>query len=214
MIQRGLHPGSLPARESLAPQAVTRTAASAGVSWVTDGEVGLDWYKTIFEVIDLRSFSNLWFWLALAVLWSTVSHFVIGVPHDMIRRAEREGGRAMADVEALAHIYTRRLLFIARTGGLFLLAFTSFLVTGLIILAVVYDIEFAQAVLCMLLPMLLVSSLTLRTCQRIEAGALEGEALTRCLRRHRIMIQTIGMFALFVTGMFGMYQNLTIGVFR
>lgn len=174
----------------------------------------MDWYKTIFEVIDLRSFSNLWFWLALAVLWSTVSHFVIGVPHDLIRRAEREGGTAMTDVEALAHIYTRRLLFIVRTGGIILLAFVCFLVTGLVLLAVAYDVEFAQAVLCMVLPMLVVSALTLRTCLMIEAGDLRGEELTRCLRRHRITVQTVGMFALFFTGMFGMYQNLTIGVFR
>jgi len=174
----------------------------------------LDWYKTIFEVIDLRSFSNLWFWLALAVLWSTVSHFVIGVPHDLIRRAEREGGQSMADVQALAHVYTRRILFITRSGGLFILGFLCFLITGLLLLATVYDVEFAQALLCLLLPMLIVSYLTLRTCLMIEAGELEGEALIRRLRRHRITVQTVGMFALFFTGMFGMYQNLTIGVFR
>lgn len=174
----------------------------------------MDWYKTIFEVIDLRSFSNLWFWLALAVLWSTVSHYVIGVPHDLIRRAEREAGQSLADVEALANIYTRRMLFIWRSGGMFILAFISFLVTGLVLLATVYEVEFAQAVLCLLLPMLIVGTLTLRTCQIIETDALEGEALIRRLRRHRITVQTVGMFALFFTGMFGMYQNLTIGVFR
>jgi hypothetical protein len=174
----------------------------------------LDWYKTIFEVIDLRSFSNLWFWLALAVLWSTVSHYVIGVPHDLIRRAEREAGQSLADVEALANIYTRRMLFIWRSGGMFILAFISFLVTGLILLATVYEVEFAQAVLCLLVPMLIVGTLTLRTCLIIESGTLEGEALIRRLRRHRITVQTVGMFALFFTGMFGMYQNLTIGVFR
>jgi len=181
---------------------------------VADGDGRLDWYKTIFEVIDLRSFSNLWFWLALAVLWSTVSHFVIGVPHDLLRRAEREGGQAMADVEALAGVYTRRLLFIWRSGGLVLMAFTSFLVTGLVLLGTLYRIEFAQAVLCLLLPMLIVSALTLRTCRIVEAGDLAGEDLIRRLRRHRLSVQTLGMFAIFFTGMFGMYQNLTLGVFR
>jgi hypothetical protein len=33
------------------------------------------------------------------------------------------------------------------------------------------------------------------------------------LGRHRIVVQTIGMISLFFTGMFGMYQNLTLGVF-
>lgn len=173
----------------------------------------MDWYKTIFEVIDMRSFSNLWFWLALAVLWSTVSHFVIGVPHDMMRRAQREGDEAMADVEALAHIYTRRLLFITRVGGIYLVAMLAFLTTGLLVLAFVYAVEFAQALLCMWLPMLVVGLLNLRTCLMIEGQALAGEALLRRLRIHRRSVQTVGMFSLFFTGMFGMYQNLTIGVF-
>ncbi|ESW62134.1 MAG: component of SufBCD complex [Rhodobacter sp. CACIA14H1] len=173
----------------------------------------MDWYKTIFEVIDMRSFSNLWFWLALAVLWSTTSHFVVGVPHDMIRRAAREGGQAMADVESLAHIYTRRLLFISRVGGAFAVAFLAFLTTGLLVLATAYAVEFAQALLCLLIPMQIVGAMTLRTCLMIEQGDLGGDDLLRRLRVHRMSIQTVGMFSLFFTGMFGMYQNLTLGVF-
>ncbi len=174
----------------------------------------MDWYKTIFEVIDLRSFSNLWFWLALAVMWSTVSHFVIGVPHDLIRRAERDGGQPLADVEALAHIYVRRFLFIIRNGGLVLIWFVCFLVTGLALLALLYKVEFAFAVLCLILPMLGVMSLVLRTCLKIEKADLRGPDLLRILQRHRVTVQTVGMFALFFTAMFGMYQNLTLGVFR
>lgn len=173
----------------------------------------MDWYKTIFELIDMRSFSNLWFWLSLAVLWSTTSHFVIGVPHDMIRRAWRDDGQTLSDVEQLAHIYTRRLLFIARTGGMFLVGFLAFVITGLSVLAVHYAVEFAQAVLCLAIPMTLVGALTLRTCLRIEAEDLRGEALLHRLRTHRMAVQTVGMFSLFFTGMFGMYQNLTLGVF-
>ena len=173
----------------------------------------MDWYKTIFEVIDMRSFSNLWFWIALAVLWSTVSHFVLGVPHDLIRRAHREGGQSLHDVETMAHIYVRRLLYIARAAGVLLITVISFLVTGLLVLALFYAVEFAQAVLCLLLPMLVIGALTLRTCLIIEIGQLTGDALLSRLGRHRITVQTIGMFSLFFTGMFGMYQNLTLGVF-
>lgn len=161
----------------------------------------------------MRSFSNLWFWIALAVLWSTVSHFVIGVPHDLVRRAHREGGQSLQDVETLAHIYVRRLLYITRVTGLLLIAVISFFVTGLLLLALFYSVEFAQAVLCLLLPMLLVGALTLRTCLMIEAGQLTGDALLARLGRHRITVQTVGMISLFFTGMFGMYQNLTLGVF-
>ncbi|MEC7258626.1 MAG: component of SufBCD complex, partial [Pseudomonadota bacterium] len=51
----------------------------------------MDWYSSIFELIDMRSFSNLWFWIALAVTWSTTSHWVLGVPFDMVNRARRNG---------------------------------------------------------------------------------------------------------------------------
>lgn len=173
----------------------------------------MDWYRTIFEVIDMRSFSNLWFWLGLAVMWSTVSHFVIGVPHDLIRRAEREGGVALADAQSLAQIYTRRVLFITRQGGVFLVAFACFFNAGLVTLAVFYQMEFAQAVLCLFVPLQIVSLLTLRVCRIIEKDGLEGLRLMSRLRRHRVMVQVIGMFSLFFTSLFGMYQNLTIGVF-
>lgn len=159
----------------------------------------------------MRSFSNLWFWIAIAVFWSTTSHFVVGVPHDLVRRAAREGGQALADVEALAHVYTRRILFISREGGLVLVGFMAFLTAGLLTLAVFYHVEFAQAVLCILLPMLAVTFITIRSCLRIEADALTGEALIGRLRRHRVTVQTVGMLSLFLTGLFGMYQNLTIG---
>lgn len=173
----------------------------------------MDWYAQIFEVIDMRSFSNLWFWLALAVMWSTVSHFVVGVPHDLIRRAEREGGIALADAEALARIYTRRVLFIVHQGGLFLVAFSSFFTAVLVVLAVVYEVEFAQALLCLFVPLQIVSFLTLRLCRIIDRDSLEGLALMKRLRNHRVMVQVIGMFSLFFTSLFGMYQNLTLGVF-
>ena len=46
---------------------------------------------SLFSTIDLRSFSNLWFWLMLAVAWSNVTHYVMGVPFDMVQRAKRKG---------------------------------------------------------------------------------------------------------------------------
>jgi hypothetical protein len=70
-----------------------------------------------FEVIDMRSFSNLWYWIALASLWSSVSHWVLGIPHDMIQRARREGGQAEADVEDLARININRLAACRRQGA-------------------------------------------------------------------------------------------------
>ena len=53
----------------------------------------MDFTQTLLDVIDFRSFSNLWFWIVLAVAWSTASHWVLGIPFDMVMRARRHGGR-------------------------------------------------------------------------------------------------------------------------
>ncbi len=70
----------------------------------------MDIYGTVFEVIDMRSFSNLWYWIGLAVIWSTVSHWVIGVPFDMVLRARLKGGQVANDLETLVQINCRRLV--------------------------------------------------------------------------------------------------------
>ena len=65
----------------------------------------MDWYGTVFELIDMRSFSNLWYWIALAVTWSSASHWVLGVPWDMAIRARKgQGAQAMHDFEDMVRI--------------------------------------------------------------------------------------------------------------
>lgn len=171
----------------------------------------LDWTSTVFEVIDMRSFSNLWFWIALAVVWSSASHWVLGVPFDMIGRARKHGGQAQLDLEEMVRINIGRLLYIGRVSGLILLTFVSFLLTGLGMLAFWYDVEFAQAVFLILFPMTFVGLLSLSTAQLIESEQPTGEALYKRLVRHRFWTQVIGMISIFVTAMFGMYKNLVVG---
>lgn len=172
----------------------------------------MDWYRTVFEVIDMRSFSNLWYWIALAVLWSTTSHWVLGVPFDMIQRARRFGGQAETDLELMVGINVRRLLGISRTAAMPMFAVLSFLLTFFFILAVWYRSELSQAILFLFVPMLLVGWLSLRTALKIEAGEQTGPAMYRQLMMHRRIVQVVGMVSIFVTSMFGMYQNLNISI--
>jgi len=168
----------------------------------------LDWTQTVFEVIDMRSFSNLWYWIALAVFWSTASHWVLGVPFDLIQRAARQGGQAEGDLQDLVRINVNRLLYIGRGAGIWLLGFVSFLHTALIVLGWWYDVEFAQALALIAVPMSLVGAVSLSTARFIETAAPEGADLQKILMRHRLKTQIIGMIAIFVTAMWGMYQNL------
>ena len=174
----------------------------------------MDWYSTVFEIIDMRSFSNLWYWIALAVSWSTVSHWVIGVPFDMIQKAARLGGEAQSDLEDMVRINCNRLLYIAGMAGLWLLGFASALLTSLAILGFWYWVEFAQAVFLLLFPMSLAGLMPLNTAAIIRDQALAGEELRKRLHRHRVQTQFLGMGAIFVTSLWGMYQNLSLGVLR
>ncbi len=173
----------------------------------------MDWYGTVFEVIDMRSFSNLWFWLALAFLWSSVGHWVLGVPYDMVARARRHGGQAVRDLEDLARIHSGRMLYIAREAGVWLSAIVAAVLTGLALLGFLYGIEFAQALFLLGFPMTGVWLLSLRTAHLILTRDGQGEALYRRLRAHRVVTQMIGMASIFVTAMWGMYQNLVLGPF-
>ena len=174
----------------------------------------MDWYDSVFEVIDLRSFSNLWYWIALAVLWSSVSHWVIGVPFDTILRARRgKPDSAMADFEALTQINVNRILYIFEVSGSWIALFGSAALTALGLSAFMYDVEFSQALFLMAVPMAVLAAMSVRTAGIIRANSLSGHELIGRLMRHRFMTQLLGVASIFVTAMYGMYQNLNVGPF-
>lgn len=170
----------------------------------------MDFYVTAFELIDLRSFSNLWFWIMLAVFWSTASHYVLGVPYDMVARAAKYEGQAEQDLQDLVRINANRLTYIADEAGTWLIVFASFLVTGLVVTGFFHGVEFCQALSLILVPMLMVFALSVFNARR--AQGLTGVELRRQLRRHRLTVQVIGMLSILVSSMWGMYVNITVGV--
>lgn len=171
----------------------------------------MDLYDSLFEVIDMRSFSNLWFWIGLAVVWSSASHWVLGVPYDMVLRARRQGGQAQIDLEDMVRINVNRHLYIREVSGLWLVGLACFALTMLGLLGFVYGTEFAQAVFLLALPLSIVGWLSMATARLIHRESASGERLHRRLMRHRIYTQVIGMISIFVTALWGMYQNLAIG---
>lgn len=170
------------------------------------------WLDLLSEMIDLRSFTNLWFWLTLAVMWSTASHWVLGVPFDMVQRANAKGGQAAADLDVIAHIYVNRLLFITAEAGLWAAGVLAFLLSSMAMLGFVYGLQFAQALFLLAFPMTIVGAVTLRTARAIHAEAATGASLRRRLTRLRLWTQGIGMIAILITVFWGMAQNLSINV--
>lgn len=168
-------------------------------------------FQTLSEMIDMRSFSNLWYWIALAVLWSTLSHRVLGVPFDMVQRARRYGGQPAQDLEDMVRINVNRLLFVVNSSGVLLLGVTCFVLSVLATLGFYLSVEFAQSVFLLLFPLSLVAMLNIYTAKKILAQGIHEDALYKMLSNCRILIQLMGMIFIFLTAMWGMYQNLQLG---
>lgn len=171
----------------------------------------MDFYTTVFEVIDMRSFSNLWYWIALAVFWSTTSHWVLGVPYDLVQRARREGGETEQDLLAMLRGSCNRLIHIGEVLGFWVMAGTSAVLSALAVLGFWYHVEFAQAVFLIVFPLAIVGLLSIRAARKIKAIGETGEPLWSRMRRHRLLTQAIGMVSIFITAMWGMYQNMAVG---
>lgn len=146
----------------------------------------------------------------LAVFWSTASHYVLGVPYDMVSRAAKLGGQAEQDLHDLVRINVNRLTHVADEAGLWLVLITSFVVTGLLLTGFLYGVEFCQALSLIVVPMLLVFALSIFSAKR--ADGLSGAALRSVLRWHRVAVQAIGMVSILISSMWGMYVNFTTSV--
>jgi len=167
----------------------------------------LDFLDLVTQVIDLRSFSNLWYWIVLAILWSSMSHWVLGIPFHLVQRARQGHEDSLRDLQSLAEINCRRILDFAALSGTAMVGASAFVLTSLAVLGWGYRVEFCQAVILLLAPMILVAALSVRTARKMRAAEYDDVAAR--LRRHRLLVQGIGIVFIFVTAMWGMYTNVT-----
>ena len=172
----------------------------------------MGFYGSVLEVLDTSSFSSIWYWIGLAVMWSLLSHFALGVPYDVVRRAETDE-QAAADMTDLVRITTNRITALDDRAALSAVVVLTALLTVLALLGFAYRSEMAQAVFFMLFPISLVLMLNVRRARRIAARGITGPDLRRQLLTHRRQVQAIGMLALFVTALYGMFYNFAVGPF-
>ena len=162
----------------------------------------------VLEFLNLRTFSSVWYWIAVGVVWAVVSHRPMGVPYDMVWRARQRDSEARAALDAVARTLARRQVRTMARAGTVVVAIYSATLTTLLLLAVVYRLELAQGALLLALPLSLVGWLGHLTARSIDRG---GDSV-RHLRRLRIATNGVGLIALFVTAFWGMYVNLMVSV--
>lgn len=170
----------------------------------------MDSYDSVFQLIDLRSFSSLWYWIVVAVFWSRVTHSTFGVPFDMVLRARRKGGQHVEDLQAMVAIQIRRRATILNAAGATIVLLWATGLSALVVLGFAYRLELAQALALLLVPATLVAMLRLRLLVRLGRAELAGEALCKALTWHRTGVQIMGLLAILVTTLWGMWFNLNV----
>lgn len=149
----------------------------------------------------------------MAISWSSGSHFIIGVPFDLVQRARREGGRYENRVHILLEINVARLRNIQKIAGQLIVLLSSFILTGFMLLGFVYNVEFFQAAFMLCFPWVFVGILTMRAVNRLGEEFPTGEELFKFFRRLRLSIQFVGLFSIFVTSVWGMYYLILVSSF-
>ena len=160
----------------------------------------------MFAAFDYTSFFSVWYWIFTVAVWTQVCHRTLGVPYDMILRAERLPVVA-AEVDQLARIAARRLAAIHRAVGLWVAGLAGFCLSALAVLGFVTWIEPAQATFLLLLPFSVVQIQTVRLALHIDRTGLRGDDLRRRLARRRAWNQTIAIAATVVAALVAMLHH-------
>ena len=167
----------------------------------------------IGEAISLRSFSSLWYWIAIAVFWVAATGRVLGMTFAAVGRAQ-SGGAPLAQVEMVAQSAAQTWVAGWQKWQVLWVALAAAVLAGLSILAFSYGIELAQALWFLAMPYVILLVLQLRLALRILAQNASGDMLLQMIYRFRIKVQLIGFVFVFLTASFAFFHLLIFGYFR
>lgn len=165
----------------------------------------MDWTQTVTRLIELNTFSSFWYWAAVAVAWAAASHWLIGIPFDVLYKARAEKGQSVHDLEALVDINVRRITVVDGIMAISLSAVGTFILVSLAILGFIYQFELAQGLFVLGAPLTVIGLVNMSLAHQLRTQPLLGEELVARLFRVRLLTQLIGMVSIFATAVYGMY---------
>lgn len=178
------------------------------------------------EFLDTRSFSSLWYWLAVIAVWTEAGRRVLGVPGDVVQRARRDPGGEDGLVLLDWLLLNLPRWRIGHSEGVWLLGLGAFLLTSLAVLGFGFGLEMAQALSLLLLPqgMLLISRIRLAGQLAPLIGAAQdrripaADAVAKALRlivAHRRWVFLWSVLGVAVTALWGaLYVAVHSGMIR
>lgn len=169
----------------------------------------MNFYSQVLTLIEMNSFSSVWYWMILSVSWSLNSHYILGVPFDMVQRAgRRKDADLIPDLEVFTDLSIKRILIISERSGVLFLGTFFFCFSALAILGFFYFVELAQAVFLLLFPLALVWFRSIYVARRLSITQPRGHDLIGALKRHRMFVQGAGLVSVTLTVIWGMVHNI------
>ncbi|GHA41525.1 hypothetical protein GCM10008927_02350 [Amylibacter ulvae] len=155
--------------------------------------------EDFLQILELKSFFNIWYWLFLAFIWSRATYFTLGVPlHDARLGHEREGVY-MHDFEELMRINTGHTVEAFDQYGVAVMAVIAFLLASAATLGFGFRMEIMQAIFLLMAPLTGATLFSVRFAYRIQAEKITGQSLYTAYVVHRRIKQIFGMLSMIVT---------------
>lgn len=174
---------------------------------------------SLIGLLDSRSFTTIWFWLALLGLWSVIGCHILGVPNEVVNGARQALRAGQADSPVVLHLLDWLSLTLPRwrlgaREGAILFGLTAFALSSLAILGFRYGLEMAQAVAILGVPFAIVFWMRVRLARRLsplltaaeEASTPLAQVATEAVRRmvlHRRLISLLSMISVAITALWG-----------
>lgn len=155
------------------------------------------------ESLEYLTFTSAWYWVFIALAWSSRAHWTISIPFDAIVRAERRGAQWEEDLDNLAQIMSRRVNHFARGGGVWGVAIVTFALAALITGSIVTQSQFVRGLTAVAVPMAIAAFGDIRLALRIHDTGLRGYHLRRALVWRRFLNQATGLFSLLLAASMG-----------
>ena len=161
-----------------------------------------------YEIIDLTSFWNIWYWIVVVIAWSMTAHWTLGVPYDAVVSADQHGGVFAEQCESLAYINAQRMVYYFEKSGVVIIGFVAFFMGGIAAAGFYLGVEFFQALFVLLAPLLLPVFFSVRLAFFLKNSQPVGAELRKLIYRRRLWNQVIGMFAIMIASLSGIVHYL------
>lgn len=162
--------------------------------------------------LDYTSFSNIWYWVILLIIWAYATHQIAGVPFYQLHFAKRENDAELqTELTQICQLNANRVqqFFAPKASILFALvcgfAFGFWAYAGFSTRH-----ELVQASFLLVFPNFLVLLLRWRTLRTISQRTPDFAQLYRIIWWHRFWVMVAGAFVLFGITIWGVLFELTM----